>query len=85
LHGLGRSGRVRTDPKRVGSSMGFFEIFLPTLVLGPSVRGHGLGHGSDCGNEFDGSGLTRSDFFKTLFHTAHKPSNTDRMQFVELK
>jgi hypothetical protein len=41
---MGSAGRVGTGPKRVRSSMGFFEIFLPAPVLDPSVL---MGHGFD--------------------------------------
>jgi hypothetical protein len=64
------SGRARvmagwTGLKRVGSGMDFFQIFCPAPVLDlPVLTGHGsdgFDHGSD------GSGLTRTDFFKTLY------------------
>jgi hypothetical protein len=46
-HGLDGTGRVGTGPKRVGSSTDFFQIFLPTSVLDPSVL-------TDHGSEPDG-------------------------------
>jgi hypothetical protein len=62
---LDGSSRVGTGLKRVGSSTIFFQIFLPTPVLDPSVlTGHwsgGFEYGSDRGGSRPQIGRVKSD------------------------